>query len=50
MIASYITARGRLNLINGLRSIENSGYDAIYSDTDSIYAHKTDRFTQELWD
>ena len=45
MIAAYITARGRLNLINGLECIEKAGYDAIYSDTDSIYAHKTDRFT-----
>ena len=49
MIAAYITARGRLNLLNGLESIEKAGYIPLYSDTDSIYAQKTDKATHELW-
>ncbi len=50
MLAAYITARARLNLLEGLEAVEAAGYDPIYSDTDSIYAHKTERHTPELFE
>jgi DNA polymerase elongation subunit (family B) len=50
MIASYITARGRLQLIEALEAFDMAGYEPIYSDTDSVYAHVTPRATKESFD
>lgn len=49
MLASYITARGRLQLIETLEAFDKAGYEPIYSDTDSVYAHITERATPELF-
>lgn len=49
MLASYITARGRLQLIETLEAFDKAGYEPIYSDTDSVYAHITHRATEELF-
>jgi DNA polymerase elongation subunit (family B) len=49
-VASYITARGRLQLIDALEACEKAGYLPLYSDTDSIYAQKTDKSTPELFE
>lgn len=49
VIASYITARGRLQLINAMNEVDKAGYRVIYTDTDSIYAAPTDRTTPELY-
>lgn len=48
MLASYITARGRMTLIEGLIATTKAGYKALYSDTDSIYCQITDKVTDEL--
>ena len=50
MLASYITARGRLQIIDALERFDAAGYKPIYSDTDSIYAQVTDKVTKESFD
>lgn len=50
MLASYITARGRLQLIDTLKAFDAAGLTPIYSDTDSVYAQITDKATPELHD
>ena len=50
MLASYITARSRRRLIEALYEIEKAGWVPLYSDTDSIYAHVPENYSQELYD
>jgi DNA polymerase elongation subunit (family B) len=49
LLASYITARARLHLIDILEAFEKAGYEAIYSDTDSLYAHPRPDASRELF-
>lgn len=50
LIASYITARARLHLIEIIEAFEMAGYEILYSDTDSIYARPGPNATPELFE
>ena len=51
MLASYITSRARMQLIEGVEACLKAGMIPIYSDTDSIYASlDSPSFTQDKFD